>query len=79
MTYRGHVKNGVVVLDEPAELPDGMAVVVTPVDGSAPAASDEERMPTLSERLKDVIGTVEGPPDLADNHDHYLHGAPKKT
>ena len=79
MTYRGHVRNGVVVLDEPAELPDGMAVVVTPLDGSVPAASDEERMPTLAERLKDVIGTVEGPPDLADNHDHYLHGAPKKS
>ena len=79
MTYRGHVSNGVVVLDEPAELPDGMAVVVTPLDESAPAASDEERMPTLAERLKDVIGTVEGPPDLADNHDHYLHGAPKKS
>ena len=26
-----------------------------------------------------LAGTAEGlPPDLAENHDHYLHGAPKK-
>ena len=78
MTYRGHVKNGVVVLDQPAELPEGMPVEVTPLDRSSVAAPEQEAMPTLYERLKDVIGTVEGPPDLADNHDHYLYGVPKK-
>ena len=78
MTYRGHVKNGVVVLDQSAELPEGMPVEVTPLGRSNVAASQAEAMPTLYERLKDVIGTVEGPPDLADNHDHYLYGVPKK-
>jgi uncharacterized protein (DUF433 family) len=34
---------------------------------------------TLAERLKDVIGTVHGgPSDWAKNHDHYIHGTPKK-
>ena len=34
---------------------------------------------TLAERLKSVIGTVHGgPPDWAKNHDHYIHGTPKK-
>jgi hypothetical protein len=28
MNYRGHVKNGVVLLDEPAQLPEGAAVCV---------------------------------------------------
>jgi len=28
MTYRGHIKNGVAVLDEPAALPDGTRVRV---------------------------------------------------
>jgi hypothetical protein len=28
MTYRGHIRNGVAVLDEPAQLPDGTAVRV---------------------------------------------------
>jgi hypothetical protein len=71
MTYRGHVKNGVVVLDEPAPLPEGASVRVEL------AKSDEER--TLADRLRDVIGIVHGlPPDLAEQHDHYLHGRPKK-
>jgi hypothetical protein len=29
MDYRGHVKNGQIVLDEPAELPEGATVSVT--------------------------------------------------
>lgn len=29
--------------------------------------------------LLEVAGTAEGlPADFAENHDHYLHGAPKK-
>ena len=31
------------------------------------------------EALLEVAGTAEGlPPDLAHNHDHYLHGAPRR-
>lgn len=73
MAYPGHVRNGVVVLDEPVRLPEGVAV-------SVQVANDDEspeRFPTLAERLRDVIGIVEGPPDLAANHDHYAHGKPK--
>ena len=71
MTYRGHVENGAVVLDEPLELPDGTVVRIEPLTA-------RER-PTLAERLKDVIGIEKGlPPDLAEHHDHYLHGRPKE-
>ena len=31
MYYRGHFKNGIVVLDEPVELPEGAEVLVEPV------------------------------------------------
>jgi hypothetical protein len=43
-----------------------------------------ERQQTPPERsvwdaLLEFAGTAEGlPPDLAENHDHYLHGAPKR-
>jgi hypothetical protein len=71
MTYKGHVKNGMVVLDDPVKLPDGAEVRVEVLE---PA-----RELTLAERLKDVIGIVKGMPrDMARNHDHYLHGKPKK-
>ena len=35
--------------------------------------------PTLAEQFADVIGAVPDlPPDMAEQHDHYLHGAPKR-
>lgn len=41
MTYRGHVKQGVIVLDPPAQLPEGAVVEVhaseTSVHGAWPA------------------------------------------
>ena len=71
MTYRGHVENGVIVLDDPVVLPEGTGVRVE--------LAEPEQRPTLAERLKDVIGIAKGlPPDLAENHDHYAHGKPKK-
>jgi hypothetical protein len=31
------------------------------------------------EALLEIAGSAEGlPPDFAENHDHYLHGAPKQ-
>jgi hypothetical protein len=39
----------------------------------------EGQRPTLAERFADVIGTVPDlPSDMADQHDHYLHGTPKR-
>ncbi len=71
MTYNGHVKEGVVVLDDPVALPDGAAVRVE-LGADGPPRN-------LAERLRDVIGISKGlPPDMARNHDHYLHGAPRK-
>lgn len=32
MVYRGHVRNGAIVLDDAVSLPEGMEVTVEPVD-----------------------------------------------
>jgi hypothetical protein len=32
----------------------------------------------LWDKLRGVAGTVEGPEDWARNHDHYIHGTPKR-
>lgn len=75
MTYRGHVENGVVVFDDEIVLPEGTQVQV---DLILPVTEDAEP-PSLYERLKPVIGMAEGlPSDLAQNHDHYLHGRAKQ-
>ena len=71
MVYRGRVRNGVVVLDPDIRLPDGIEVRIEPV--SAPPRK------TLAEQLGDLVGSVSDlPPDMAQQHDHYLHGAPKR-
>jgi len=36
---------------------------------------DSERRPTLAEKFRNVIGTVQDlPSDMAENHDRYVHG-----
>ena len=72
MSFEGTVQNGVVVFDNQQQLPDGTRVEVIVQDPSVKA-------PTLRERLAKLAGTVDDlPADMARNHDHYIHGAPKK-
>ena len=72
MTYKGKITNGTVVLPPDVDLPEGTEVQVTPM-----LPGSEERM-SFAERYKEFIGVCEGPSDLAENHDHYIHGTPKK-
>jgi hypothetical protein len=61
----------VVVLDEGPVLAEGTIVQVA-VNATAAEA-------TLGQRLMKFAGTVTNlPPDMAEQHDHYLHGRPKK-
>lgn len=77
MTYRGEVKNGVVVLEPGAQLSDGTIVEVEAVESAA--TGDGTRSTSIADRLRAVIGAAEGlPRDLAEQHDHYLHGQPKR-
>ncbi len=66
MTYKGKVEGGVIVLEPGTSLPDGMEVQVQPI---------EPRASTLGDRLMKYAGKVAGlPPDMAEHHDHYIHG-----
>lgn len=80
MTYRGHVEDGKVVLEDAADLPDGMPVQVRPVKPRRlPARRKRKLPPTLYERLKPFIGKVKDlPDDFSVNHDHYLYGTPRQ-
>jgi hypothetical protein len=73
MTYRGHVKNGQIALDDPVSMPEGAEVLVAFVE--APPANDED----LASLLFRHAGRGEKlPADLAEQHDHYAHGKPKR-
>jgi hypothetical protein len=75
MHYRGHVKNGVVVLDEVATLPEGIEVKIEiPSETEGPPILDENGE-TLGQKLLKHAGKAVGlPADLAVNHDHCLCG-----
>lgn len=77
MTYRGKIRNGVVVLEDPKALPEGTLVRVEPVEESAP--SKDRDLDDLWDSLLRLAGSAKGlPRDMARNHDHYLHGGPKR-
>ncbi len=71
MELHGTVQNGVVVFDNNLSLPDGTRVSIT--------VEETEREETLGDVLKKYAGCMTGlPPDMAEQHDHYLHGTPKR-
>ena len=80
MSYRGKVSNGMVVLDDPGALPEGTAVNVQAVGKGKHGRGKLPRpAPDIWTKLLKLAGTAKGlPADLARNHDHYAHGAPKR-
>ena len=80
MSYKGTIKNGVVVLEPGATLPEGMRVRVEvvaesekPLLKTAIAPEDDP----LFDMGKYAVKT--GISDLAVNADHYLYGFPKAS
>jgi hypothetical protein len=72
MTYKGHVENGVIVLDDETTLPEGTTVHVEPL-------ASEGEFDKLRQDLLSLAGIAKGMPnDMARNHDHYLHGTRRK-
>lgn len=94
MSYTGHIHKGKVVFEKPIDLPEGTKVTVkkspakkklrlvedsaTPKNGQS--RKNRQTIPTLYERLKPIIGKAKDlPSDFAENHDHYIHGVPKRA
>jgi hypothetical protein len=71
VTYKGTVKNGVVVLPPEAKLPDGVRVEVSPIE------TENGDPPFLLELLK-LAKDRDWPEDFALNHAHYAKGHPKQ-
>ena len=93
MVYTAQMKNGVVVFDNGSP-PEGaklrIEVVIVPDAAKPPriesgsdqgpqAGEQSPARPAIWDKLLKLAGTVKGlPPDMAENHDHYIHGAPKR-
>jgi hypothetical protein len=65
-----------VVLNPGVVLPEGTCVRLVVRSATKPPTKAAS---PLGEELLKLAGTVKGlPPDMALNHDHYLHGQAKK-
>ena len=73
MTCRGHVKNGQIALDGPIVFPEGAEVIVALVEKSQGDGEDLNAV-----LLRHAGQGKDLPPDLAEHHDHYAHGKPKR-
>ena len=73
-SYTRQFQNGVIRFEGPAPILEaGTRVRIVLIE------SEDDSTPTLAERLKPVIGAAKGlPVDLAEQHDHYIHGTPKR-
>ena len=77
MVYMGHVENGSIVLDEPADLPNGALVKIELA--TEVLTADEDSGPSFTQRFAEVLGKAQSlPKDAAENQDHYLYGVAKK-
>lgn len=75
MSFEGTVIDGKVVFDAPSVFPDG-----TRVEVHLPAASpDMPQAVPLGKLLNRLAGlATDLPADFADEHDHYIHGTPRR-
>ena len=73
MTVKAHFDGKVIVPDEPLDLRPNQALIVQiePIEGE----KEESALAWIAANAGDS-DTL--PTDLADQHDHYLYGRPKK-
>lgn len=66
-------ESGTIVLPPEAKLLPGTQVHVVPVD-------DRQDKRPIGQKLAEMAGVIKDwPSDFAENHDHYIHGTPKRT
>ena len=71
MLLEGTIKNGTIVLDQPPSLPDGERVEVE-------LKAIAQAQPTFIDLLEFAGCMPDMPADFAAQHDHYIHGTPKR-
>lgn len=72
MSYIGTVKNGVVELPPEAKLREGEQVQVSPLAERKPMNERTRRLLEIAAKMPPL------PSDFAEQHDHYIHGTPKR-
>ncbi len=80
-SFQAHSDGQVLVPDEPVDLPRGTKyrVSVEPAEGEQDESESTGGFPLVDLAIE-ISKKMKGdyPSDLARNHDHYLHGRPKR-
>ena len=76
VAIKGHFDGKVIVPDEPLDLPRNQRLIVhvQPVSETKPG----QEQSLLEWMAQNPVDDSALPSDLAHEHDHYLHGTPKK-
>lgn len=69
MSVTAVVENGAIKLPEGLRVPDGTKVEITLPESVQDAAE---------KWMLQFAGCIDGPADFAAEHDHYIHGTPKR-
>lgn len=76
MTFRGTIQDGKVLVRGDVDLPDGTPVDIRPLKKSRASRSKQGRAQGLLALTRFSVRT--GIRDLAEQHDHYIYGTPKR-
>jgi hypothetical protein len=75
MSITAVVENNTIKL--PVHVPDGTQVEVVLPPQIGPG--EFESAGSFFDTVRDLVGSIEGPADWAAEHDHYIHGNPKRN
>jgi hypothetical protein len=75
VTVNAHFDGKAIVPDEPLDLPPNQALIVQIERVGALEPAEESALAWIAANAVDSDAL---PTDLADQHDHYLYGRPKK-
>ena len=88
VSIQGIFRNGVAKPAQPISGREGQRVIITFLDaGPAASASDGAKLDSENasyaekddwDKMIDCYSIDTGIPDFAEQHDHYIHGTPKK-
>lgn len=78
MSFEGTIVNGTIVVDGDAKLPEGASVEINVKKPAEQSQPETQAKPTLLSLLKLAGIAKDLPEDFAAQHDHYIHGTPKR-
>ncbi len=75
---KGIIQNGVIHPNEPVTEREGQSVVILFVENTSPSTFMNDETWDELDRLLEECQIDIGISDLAHQHDHYIHGTPKR-